>query len=76
MTQLIHWETKIYMTTNAKHEKITLTSLLFGTSIFTGAGNSDIPPGVEDLILVIIIKSYRIEVHSYILYEPFEILIP
>ncbi|XP_073944711.1 uncharacterized protein isoform X2 [Choristoneura fumiferana] len=61
MTQLIYWETKVFLTNNAKHEKPMTTSLLFGTSAFTLAGTSDISPGVTDLLFVVtifIIGSY------------------
>ncbi|KPJ08211.1 Cyclic nucleotide-gated cation channel [Papilio machaon] len=50
MAQLIYWETKIFVTNDAKHEKPIITALDFGTSIFTGSGTSDLAPGMRDLI--------------------------
>ncbi|KPJ02722.1 Potassium voltage-gated channel subfamily H member 6 [Papilio xuthus] len=52
MAQLIYWETKIFVTNDAKHEKPIITALDFGTSIFTGSGTSDLAPGIRDLIFV------------------------
>ncbi|XP_013143805.1 PREDICTED: uncharacterized protein LOC106107482 isoform X2 [Papilio polytes] len=52
MSQLIYWETKIFVTNDAKHEKPIVTALDFGTSIFTGSGTSDLAPGIRDLLFV------------------------
>ncbi|XP_028158356.1 uncharacterized protein LOC114351371 [Ostrinia furnacalis] len=61
MAQLIYWETKVFMTNEAKHEKPLVSSLLFGTSAFTGTGTSDMGPGPGDLfviMLIIVLGSY------------------
>ncbi|KAJ8730193.1 hypothetical protein PYW07_017231 [Mythimna separata] len=52
MSQLIYWETKVFMAIEAHHESPLKTSFLFGTSVFTGTGNSDLAPGDLDLIVV------------------------
>lgn len=52
MTQLIYWETKVFMTNDAKHEKPLTSSFSFGTSVFTGTGTSDMGPGAADLFVV------------------------
>ncbi|XP_039754559.1 uncharacterized protein LOC120629631 [Pararge aegeria] len=53
MSLLIYWETKIFVTNDAKHERPMTSSLFFGTSVFTGSGASEISPGTEDLILIV-----------------------
>ncbi|KAL0841121.1 hypothetical protein ABMA28_014878 [Loxostege sticticalis] len=55
MTQLIYWETKVFMTNDAKHEKPLTSSFSFGTSVFTGTGTSDMGPGAADLFVVVLI---------------------
>ncbi|XP_045497710.1 uncharacterized protein LOC123695820 [Colias croceus] len=55
LSQLIYWETKVFVTINAKHEKPMVTSLSFGTSVFTGNGMSDIAPGIGDVLLVVLL---------------------
>ncbi|CAG4980121.1 unnamed protein product [Colias eurytheme] len=55
LSQLIYWETKVFVTINAKHEKPMVTSLSFGTSVFTGNGMSDIAPGFGDVLLVVLL---------------------
>ncbi|KAJ8728052.1 hypothetical protein PYW08_016437 [Mythimna loreyi] len=52
MSQLIYWETKVFMAIEAHHESPLKTSFLFGTSVFTGTGNSELAPGDLDLIAV------------------------
>ncbi|XP_072932091.1 uncharacterized protein [Epargyreus clarus] len=52
MAQLIHWETKVFVTNEAKHERPTISSLYFGSSVFTGSGTSDLAPGSADLMMV------------------------
>ncbi|XP_063618999.1 uncharacterized protein LOC134791774 [Cydia splendana] len=52
---LIFWETKVFSTLNAKHEKPMVSSLMFGAAAFTGAGIADIAPGVADLFVLIAI---------------------
>ncbi|XP_047995148.1 uncharacterized protein LOC125233252 [Leguminivora glycinivorella] len=52
---LIYWETKVFSTMNAKHEKPMVSSLMFGSAAFTGSGIADIAPGVADLFVVIVI---------------------
>ncbi|KAJ0177120.1 hypothetical protein K1T71_007129 [Dendrolimus kikuchii] len=52
MTKLIYWETKVFMTNNAKHEKPMISAFSFGTATFSATGLSDIAPGYEDLIAV------------------------
>ncbi|CAH1645596.1 unnamed protein product [Spodoptera littoralis] len=42
MSQLIYWETKVFMTNEARHESPLKTSFLFGTSVFTGTGSSEV----------------------------------
>ncbi|CAH2106526.1 unnamed protein product [Euphydryas editha] len=55
MGLLIYWETKIFVTNSAKHERALNSAFAFGTSIFTGSGTSGISPGGEDLYLVVIL---------------------
>ncbi|CAH2980383.1 unnamed protein product [Chilo suppressalis] len=55
MARLIYWETKMFMTTDAKHDKPLASSFTFGTSTFTGSGTSDIAPGSDDLLIVLLI---------------------
>ncbi|KAM3964354.1 uncharacterized protein ACR2FA_001326 [Aphomia sociella] len=55
MAQLIYWETKVFMTNEARHEAPTLSSFSFGTSVFTGTGASDIAPGSTDLLVVVLL---------------------
>lgn len=52
MAQLIYWETKVFMTSDAKHERPFLSALIFGTTVFTNSGMADIAPGTNDLIVV------------------------
>lgn len=52
MGQLIYWETKVFMTNEAKHERPTLSSFSFGSAVFTNSGMSDIAPGVNDHLVV------------------------
>lgn len=52
MSLLIYWETKVFMTNEAKHEKPMMTSFSFGTSIFTNTGASDMAPGSNDVLVV------------------------
>ncbi|KAH9627836.1 hypothetical protein HF086_001732 [Spodoptera exigua] len=53
MSQLIYWETKVFMTNEARHETPLTTSFLFGTSVLTGSGTSEVAPGNIDLFAVI-----------------------
>ncbi|XP_022831179.1 uncharacterized protein LOC111359777 [Spodoptera litura] len=55
MSQLIYWETKVFMTNEARHESPLKTSFLFGTSVFTGTGSSEVAPGSLDLFVVMFI---------------------
>ncbi|XP_059045360.1 uncharacterized protein LOC131841129 [Achroia grisella] len=55
LTQLIFWETKVFMTNDARHEKPILSSFSFGTSVFTGTGTSDLAPGTADLLVVVVL---------------------
>uniref|UniRef100_A0A2A4K7A7 Cyclic nucleotide-binding domain-containing protein n=1 Tax=Heliothis virescens TaxID=7102 RepID=A0A2A4K7A7_HELVI len=55
MSQLIYWETKVFMTNEARHERPMKTSFLFGTSVFTGFGSSEVAPGDEDLLLTVLL---------------------
>lgn len=52
MSQLIYWETKVFMTNDAKHERPFISALIFGTSVFTNSGMSDMAPGGNDLLVV------------------------
>ncbi|XP_060802937.1 uncharacterized protein LOC106141179 isoform X1 [Amyelois transitella] len=54
MSQLIYWETKVFMTNNARHERPMVSAFAFGTSVFTLTGSSDLAPGVRDLLIVVI----------------------
>lgn len=58
MAQLIYWETKVFMTNDAKHEKPLATSFAFGAAVFTGSGDSDISPGKMDLFVVSLVVSF------------------
>ncbi|CAH4029383.1 unnamed protein product [Pieris brassicae] len=51
LVQLIYWETKVFVTNNAKHENPQVSSFSFGTAVFTGIGMSEIAPGIGDLFL-------------------------
>lgn len=53
----------MFMTNDAKHEKPLISSIVFGTSVFTGSGNSDISPGSLDLFVV---SNTCIFVHIYL----------
>ncbi|XP_026725097.1 uncharacterized protein LOC113492021 [Trichoplusia ni] len=53
MAQLIYWETKVFMSVEARHETPMKTAFVFGTTVFTGSGSSEIAPGDIDLIVVI-----------------------
>ncbi|XP_075973154.1 uncharacterized protein LOC142974603 [Anticarsia gemmatalis] len=53
MSKLIFWETKVYLTNYAMHESPLKTAFMFGTSVFTGSGSSDISPGTKDIVVVI-----------------------
>ncbi|XP_053607909.1 uncharacterized protein LOC128673815 isoform X2 [Plodia interpunctella] len=55
MSQLIYWETKVFMTTNARHERPFVSAFAFGSSVFTLTGSSDLAPGVRDLLVVVCI---------------------
>ncbi|XP_068632021.1 uncharacterized protein [Battus philenor] len=55
MAQLIYWETKVFVTNDARHERPMMTALGFGTAVFSGSGSSDTAPGVKDIILVTIL---------------------
>lgn len=64
MSRLIYRETKYLLVQQAKHEKVSLSSLLLGTSIITGSGVSEIAPGTNDLILVCIIEINFNEIYN------------
>ncbi|KAF9806423.1 hypothetical protein SFRURICE_001218 [Spodoptera frugiperda] len=51
MSQLIYWETKVFMTNEARHETPLKTSFLLGTSVFTGTGTSEVAPGNLDIFV-------------------------
>ncbi|XP_047513975.1 uncharacterized protein LOC125055559 [Pieris napi] len=55
LVQLIYWETKVFVTNKAKHEKPQVSSFSFGTAVFTGIGMSEIAPGIGDLFLVVVL---------------------
>ncbi|KAG6445856.1 hypothetical protein O3G_MSEX004127 [Manduca sexta] len=55
MSLLIYWETKVFMTNDAKHEHPMMSSFAFGTAVFTGTGTSDIAPGITDLVVVVLL---------------------
>ncbi|XP_049869364.1 uncharacterized protein LOC126369114 [Pectinophora gossypiella] len=55
MQQLIYLETKLFVTRRAKHVRPILSSIVFGTAIFTGSGSSNYMPGSSDLVVVMII---------------------
>nr|XP_034830292.1 uncharacterized protein LOC117987394 [Maniola hyperantus] len=55
MSLLIFWETKIFVTNDAKHERPMTSSIFFGASVFTGSGTSEISPGSEDLMLIVLL---------------------
>ncbi|XP_063895224.1 uncharacterized protein LOC135118099 isoform X1 [Helicoverpa armigera] len=55
MSQLIYWETKVFMTNEARHESPMKTSFLFGTSVFTGFGSSEVAPGEQDLLITVML---------------------
>ena len=58
MSQLIYWETKVFMAVEAHHESPLKTSFLFGTAVFTGTGSSAFAPGDLDLMVVSNCKKY------------------
>nr|XP_032525964.1 uncharacterized protein LOC116776822 [Danaus plexippus plexippus] len=58
MAALIYWETKIFVTNDAKHERPKTSAFCLGTAIITGSGSSNVYPGTGDIILVIILIAF------------------